>query len=124
MDEKLIGLARSCANTDSEQFINAKRIVCCTLNGFASGEINKLYKFGTSTSSRTLDIRNANDVGIDGDTKMKPRYFHSAISIYLLLKYPKLRSETSFINIALRNNAESDFMKISTDILKMDPDGT
>lgn len=52
----------------------------------------------------------------------KPQYIHSAAAIYTLLKYPQLRSDDSFILLAINSKLEDECLKIATDVLLADKD--
>jgi len=54
----------------------------------------------------------------------KPQYMHSALSIYLLIKYPHLRPANSFVQLLIDNGQEhvDAWLKIATDVLNDDPE--
>ena len=54
----------------------------------------------------------------------KPQYMHSALSIYLLIKYPHLRPANSFVQLIIQKGQEdiNAWLKIATDVLNDDPD--
>jgi hypothetical protein len=82
-----------------------KKELVCYLNGFE--DINKLELWRS---------KNQEDI-------LKPQWFHSAIGIYLLLKYPQLRKKDSFMNYVTENNIEEIILKVVIDILKEDEEG-
>lgn len=91
--------------TGSDEQLDLKRDICILVNGESDNK-DKISRFG-----------------ISNETVMKPQYVHSAAAIYIMLKYPGLRKDDSFIHIVLKSNLEEPCLKIATDVLSADPDG-
>ena len=102
-------LATFLSHTNAKKNLDLKKKLCCEINGFYGKQIHELHPFNKSVTGMEL--------------VMKPQTFHSALSIYILLKYPQIRSENSFINLITDRRAESVFMKLVTDVLSADDDG-
>lgn len=95
--------------SNSDQ-LELKRTSCVLING-CSSTANESLRWNRSYDPNILDII------------LKPQYFHSAASIYLLIKYPHLRKSDSFIHIIINSGLEEVCMKIACDVLNNDIDG-
>jgi hypothetical protein len=97
---------------DSKESLADKKIYCCALTGFSGETVDQLHKWN----------RNIKPYG-KIDIVMKPQYLHSAMAIYVLLKYPQYRPINSFVNMIIQNKGEATCLKIAIDVLQEDPDG-
>ena len=101
------------AQTSSDVDILLKGTICTIINGFPETEMNVLHRWNRSTDPKSGII----------DEVHKPQYFHSAVAIYIFLKYPKFRPKVSFMNIITKHNLETEFLKIAMDVIGADEDG-
>jgi hypothetical protein len=54
---------------------------------------------------------------------LKPQYFHSAICIFVLYKFPDLRSKPSFYDKIAFHGVEKEACQLAMDVLNADDDG-
>ena len=94
---------------NNDQVLNTKQKVCVYINGQSKNELNS-FKWNRSPSSGEQDI------------VYKSQYVHSAGAIFMLIKYPHLRKNDSFINIIINSNLIDECLKIATDVLMTDED--
>ena len=86
--------------------LNLKREVCHQITGGNIKTLNVESQWGEATKNLS-----------------KPQYLHSATSIFVLCKYPRLRSTDSFIEIVVRSGIEKECLGIATEVMLADPDG-
>jgi hypothetical protein len=79
------------------------------INGQSKNEHNS-FKWNRSISSDTYDF------------VQKPQFVHSSAAIFLLIKYPHLRPNDSFIDTIIKFGITEECLKIATDVLSIDPD--
>jgi hypothetical protein len=96
-------------SNNTEEFLNEKRSLCVLINGQSQNSQNK-SKWNRSISTGELDI------------VYKPQFIHSAAAIFMLIKYPHLRKNDSFIDIVINSNLTKECLKIALDVLTVDDD--
>lgn len=98
---------------DNEETIKQKGILCTLING--KPEIISTVKTEWNRSIIYGEI----------DIVMKPQYLHSAVAIYILIKYPEVRERhpDNFYEMISKSNIEKECLKIAIDVLKSDNDG-
>ena len=94
-------------NTD--EILRTKHKICVLINGQSKNELNS-YKWNRSPSLGNDDI------------VYKQQWVHSAASIFMMIKYPHLRTENSFVHIIINSNLTEECLKIATDVLMSDED--
>ncbi len=96
--------------SNNKKYLKLKKRVICQMNGFSGDAIHLNHRYMSHIGTPKL--------------VMKPQTFHSAVAMFILLKYPHLRKPNSFIDkIIAAEGAEAACMKLSQDILKGDEDG-
>jgi len=93
---------------DSACTLRQKQEICCNVMGFTGLQMDAMHRYQASPTNKLV---------------MKPQTFHSAVAIFLLLKYPHIRPKKSFVNIIIAQKVEDCFLKLATDILSQDVDG-
>lgn len=101
----LSSLVQDMKNVTLEQ----KRKICLQLT--ANNETTVPTKWNRDLTSK------------EGEWVLKPQYFHSAAGLYLFLKYPHLRFESSPVDSILEKGFEKEFLNLASAVLSADPDG-
>jgi len=83
-----------------------KKKYCLLLSGFTVDKMEKMHRW--------------NELGT---FIMKPQWFHSAMSIYILIKYPQFRTKTSFIQSILQENKTDEVFQMAIDVITSDENG-
>jgi hypothetical protein len=110
-NKEIINYIKLLSNLDNtEETLITKHKICILVNGQSKNE-NNSFKWNRSISSEKEDI------------VYKPQFFHSSAAIFMLIKYPHLRKNDSFINIIIESNLIEECLKIATDVLMSDKDG-
>ncbi len=99
------------ANTRYYEMSHKKKLMCLLVNGFPENEMNTKHKW------------NKNPTAIESEIIEKEQWFHSAASIFMLLKYPRFQKEDSFVNIINTQELKSIFLILATHVLMNDIDG-
>jgi len=103
--DEIINYIISLSQLNNYQSLETKKDICLLINGESRNK-DKITKFG-----------------LDGENiTMKSQCFHSAAAIYILLKYPHLKPENSFIDLVIKSNLILACLKIATDVLSSDSD--
>ena len=111
--DRIFEVAGRLSSTAPDDVLDVKGLICCAMTGFSGEAITALHRWN----------RNLDPMSTVQDIVMKPQTFHSAMAIYVLLKYPQYRPKNSFVTLILNRKAEDVFLKIATDILDADVDG-
>lgn len=93
-------------------YLQSKKEICMLINGRSEDDLNVLSRWGIADPNNTDD----------NEITLKPQYIHAATSIYLLIKYPQLRPESSFVTLIINSKIENECLKIALDVLNSDPD--
>lgn len=99
------------ANTRHYEMTRKKKLMCLLVNGFPENEMNTKHRW------------NKNPTAFQSEIIEKEQWFHSAASIFMLLKYPRFQKEDSFINIMNTQELKSIFFTLATHVLMNDIDG-
>lgn len=94
------------AHNEGSLNLSDKKRVCLVTNRFTLDHFKSQHRW----------------VNESDETVMKFQWFHSALSIYILLCTPT-KIENSFINDVLNTKTKSTFIAIARDVLMSDPDG-
>lgn len=94
---------------NSEENLILKRRICVLVNGQSKNEHNS-FKWNRSISSGREDI------------VYKQQYIHSSAAIFMLIKYPHMRPNDSFISIIIESGLMNECLKIALDVLTADED--
>lgn len=105
-----IDYIKTLSNLDnSEKNLNHKRRTCVLVNG-QSKNMNNSFKWNRSPSSG------------DEDIVFKPMWVHSAAAIFIMIKYPHIRNNDSFVITIINSNLTEECLKIALDVLTEDED--
>ena len=111
--DRIFEVAGRLALTAPNDVLDVKGVICCAMTGFSGDAVNAPHRWN----------RNLDPMSTVQDIVMKPQTFHSAMAIYVLLKYLQYRPKNSFVTLILERKADDSFLKIATDILNSDADG-
>ncbi len=103
-NREIIYYIKLLANSDDETLK-----VCILVNGQSKNEFNS-FKWNRSITSGKEDI------------VYKQQHIHSAVAIFMMIKYPHLRKSDSFVNIIINSGLMDECLKIALDVLNADED--
>ena len=104
---KHIKILSNLDNTD--EILVTKRKICVYINGQSKNEFNS-FKWNRTPSSGKIDV------------VLKPQWIHSSAAIFMMIKYPHLRKDDSFIDIIIKSELMDECLKIALDVLNSDED--
>jgi hypothetical protein len=111
-NKEIINYIKKFSSLDNtEENLVLKRRICVLVNGQSKNE-DKFFKWNRSQSSGREDI------------VYKPQFIHSGAAIFMLIKYPHMRTNDSFINIIIESDLMNECLKIALDVLTADEDCT
>ena len=94
---------------NTEETLKAKKKVCILINGQSKNEHNS-FKWNRSILPGEPDI------------VYKRQEIHSSAAIFMMIKYPHLRKDDSFIHTVIKSNLTDACLKIALDVLSSDED--